>query len=86
MVSVPTFLMSDSSSADTTELILHNIIGHLRRLHREVSELRTDVAALQDQLSHLTTLQTTLVTSLQEHGISECRAVAEAERGEPSRE
>ena len=86
MVSVPRFLMSDSSSADTTELILHNIIGHLRRLHREVSELRTDVAALQDQLSHLTTLQTTLVASLREHGISELRSVAEAERGEPRRE
>ena len=78
--------MSDSSSADTTELILHNIVAILHRLQREFSELRTDVAALQDQLSHLTTLQTTLVTSLQEHGISGSGSCAEAYRGEPSRE
>ena len=78
--------MSDSSSADTTELILHNIVAILHRLQREFSELRTDVAALQDQLSHLTTLQTTLVTSLQDHGISGSGSFAEAYRGEPSRE
>ena len=79
--------MSDySSSETTTELILHNIVDHLQRLHREVGEVRSEVAALQTQLNHLTTLQTTLVSVLREHGISELRSYAEAERGEPRRE
>jgi hypothetical protein len=78
--------MSDSegSSNTTHELILHNLVQHHLRLHRDVAALRKEVQALQAQLQDIqTSLQLLLnggLTLSGDHGIFS-RPPTEAERG-----
>ena len=74
--------MSDSSSADTTELILHNIVDHLRRVHREVDALRVEVQSVREQISQLVDAQTALLDLVRDHGITVSEYPTKADRGD----
>lgn len=72
--------MSESSSEDTTDIVLQNILQHLLQQHRAIADLRQELQAVQTQVTDIQILLRVLLTH---HGITiTITPPSEANRGD----